>query len=158
MTNIPPNTPKTGFVCRLMPVAVFAVWLMLGNMADAASFTTASAFDAKAHSEVCGCGERCKHDSCCCGAKKPAQVEKSGNKLPKAISLTSPCLKSAPCHDPALPTGSSGLPLSRLAVLPGQFGLVPDNSAELMGLSPQVLAPVHCPSRIDRPPRVQSSI
>jgi hypothetical protein len=146
--------------CSLHQSARRESWLLLaivvvlqGNVVSADSISP-PVFDAEAHAQVCKCGSRCRHASCCCGRPSRAAREDRASKSPHADSASfAPCLREAPC-------GNSGLPPTAGPCLQEMPAVEAESQARSTPLMSDFLflhmscgRPHWRPSRIQRPPR-----
>jgi hypothetical protein len=154
------SSPAGQFVLSrrwLLPVLALMLQPELAAAGSISISTSAPAFDAEAHSQVCHCGSRCRHASCCCGrtsafpdVQLPRKAEEDRS---SSTANSAPCLNEAPCGEPGPPDyAPSGAP-GRDITLPS-FSLSRREAPSGFTLP---RAPFRIPrrlaGRIDRPPR-----
>ncbi|MFO0952065.1 MAG: hypothetical protein U0835_13145 [Isosphaeraceae bacterium] len=127
--------------------------------ASTVSATSVDAFDQSEHDKVCCCGPKCRKESCCCGPVKSPGADRP-SALPEAPVATdpqdgtNPCLRGAPCHDPAMPVGPAVELLGKAAACALCDGLlVPPDPGQLLPNPPPGPTPAGLSSRLERPPR-----
>ena len=115
-----PRPLRAGAACRSLVLAALAALLCPGAGALADTVAPASS-DAEAHAKLCKCASRCHGDSCCCGrsfesrSTKTEPVRASTSSDPGNPAGQSPCLREAPCGDPALPVSTASVSTPKFA-------------------------------------------
>ena len=92
-------------------LATLAAVFCSGQSVSANSFSS-NPERADSHASLCKCASRCHGDACCCG-RSTSPPGARDNKSPVSADPSesngkNPCLRQAPCGDPALPTGCAG--------------------------------------------------
>ena len=98
-----PRATKSSFLAGFVLALVFG-----GERACAESLSSAP-YAADAHDQICNCGTRCRHESCCCGrdsATRGGSEESEPGSFPQGERRSGPCLGDAPCGDPGLPSST----------------------------------------------------
>jgi hypothetical protein len=113
------QTWPTEHCCWLLPAVMLLFGLSSGGDASASWFSGSHGFDAEKHADYCQCGPKCRRESCCCGPREMRASRRAdpAPKLPVSDATHRPCLSSAPCSDPGLPTASSVGPTGKVAML-----------------------------------------
>lgn len=156
------NTDEMRFNHHLSPLVCFSQALVVGLftlflMVFCCTSHAGVVIDVDSHSQMCGCGMKCKRDRCCCEREtnneiksKPienAEAEKN-HKLNKLCQWSSPCGQS-----PALPQSPQNRPFSSKPDMISSFTLfIPSQASETVQLSDDHFLNVQI-SGIDRPPR-----
>ncbi len=137
-------------------LAVLVLALVLGSERACAEPLSSAPYAADAHDQICNCGTRCQHESCCCGrglATRGGSEESEPGSFPQGERRLGPCLGDAPCGDPGLPSSTPPSSTGRAAALALTAGIQPATPGDLLA-SPQSCGHrPHWSSRIDRPPR-----
>jgi len=153
-----PRPQRAGAACRRLVLGVLAALLCPGAGVLADTVAPASR-DAEAHAKLCKCASRCHGDSCCCGrsvgsqSKQTEPTRASASSDPGNPAGHNPCLREAPCGDPALPVSTMSVATPTFATPSNISQICP----ELVGAF--LASPASCrtsrgePSSIDRPPR-----
>ena len=130
--------------------------LVFGGERACAEALPSAPYAANAHDQICNCGTRCRHESCCCGrgsATRGGSEESEPGSFPQGERRSGPCLGNAPCEDPVLPSSTPPSSSGTAAALALTAGIQPATTGNLLA-SPRSCH--HHPrwlSRIDRPPR-----
>src|SRR6185312_1347244 len=156
----PLHPPRVALGGRLLPIVMLVLACAFSGEVRAASVRGSDSFDAESHAQSCKCGAKCRGASCCCGSRKPKAVAKPTTPvvgLPRPDLSENPCLNSAPCHDPILPTaapvGSSGkiAALASFEPPPARVG------RRMLPTPPSHLSSDRRAFRLDRPPKALGS-
>ncbi|MDR3635876.1 MAG: hypothetical protein P4L84_18885 [Isosphaeraceae bacterium] len=147
---------KTGLLRRLLFGSALVLGLSGNGAVTGASISTAAErpFDEDAHEKHCACGPKCRKESCCCGpvdAAREASVTPPQRSAP--ATEENPCLRGAPCHDPAAPSGPvvEVVPKALPHDLRRQFDTSPP--WEPFPCAPSERAPARRENRLERPPK-----
>lgn len=153
MTSCLPNLWTSATRRWLLPAAILAIVFGFSRGAHAASLAKGTSRDA-AHDRMCGCGDRCRGATCCCGSQSGGGDEAadpaSGPVLP--TDLANPCMSEAPCSDPGVPNTPTADPFGKSATLPlGVVRMAMANEPMLRDAT-LCLLPGPRADRIDDPP------
>ena len=124
---------KTSFL------AGFVLALVFGGERACAEPLSSAPHAADAHDQICHCGTRCRHQSCCCGrgsATRGGPEESKPVSSPQGERRPGPCLGDAPCGDPGLPSSTPPSSSGRAAVLALTAVIQPATTGHLLA-SPQ---------------------
>jgi hypothetical protein len=136
----------------LMPAVLFVIGLGWQG-AEASYASQVVAFDGDDHAHLCKCGMRCQGGSCCC---RPSESKAAKSSRTKAVGTgradDGPCLNSAPCSEPMLPSVSSFGHISKAASNAMCLHLSPIAVGRLFAPNSRCVLPVRRASRLDDPP------
>lgn len=151
----PPRKRGTDWYGRWhLPVAMLLV-LCWGAGASAASVSASRGEPPRPHH--CKCGTGCRGATCCCDShgEAPHPAEGRPSSRPTATG-DSPCVKSAPCGQPGIPSPSVD-PTWKPAGITSRSGFWPDLGRGLLPPLSRPVFPIRRPSRLDRPPERQTT-
>jgi hypothetical protein len=156
-----PRPLRSGAACRSIVLGALAALLCPGAGVLADTVAPASR-DALAHAKLCKCASRCHGDSCCCGrsvgsrSKTTEPVRASASSDPGSPADQSPCLREAPCGDPALPVSTASVSTPKFATSIHPLQILPVLAGALLPPPASSRTSHDEASRIDRPPRPAS--
>ncbi len=134
-------------------LAGFVLALVFGGERACAKSLSSAPYAADAHDQICNCGTRCRHESCCCGrgsATRGGSEESEPGSYPQVERRSGPCLGDAPCGDPGLPSSTPPSSSGRAAALALTAGIQPATTGNLLA-STTILPPSSAVVVADRP-------
>ncbi|WP_422929722.1 hypothetical protein [Singulisphaera sp. PoT] len=136
---------------RLLPAVVLVLACGWGSESIAASISKASRGD-EGHSRYCRCGNRCREASCCCARRAEASSRPGSKPAAPNPFDPNPCIKDAPCGDPAVPGVATSGPLGKAVTFTLCGLLAAPVAGRFLPSDSRCLLPPRILSRIDDPP------